>query len=63
MDLSPMAGYRRPNNTDGSAQVLHIINDTASKFVTSITHSAAAQAMPISASVGFMTGMFLGLKH
>jgi hypothetical protein len=24
---------------------------------------AAAQAMPISASVGFMTGIFLGLKH
>ena len=50
---------------NASAQVLHMINDTASKFASSTTHSslAAAQALPISASVGFMTGMFLGLKH
>jgi uncharacterized membrane protein (Fun14 family) len=50
---------------NASAQVLHMINDTATKFATSIAHSslAAAQAMPISASIGFMTGMFLGLKH
>ena len=48
---------------NGSAQVLHIINDTASKFATTHSSLAAAQAMPISASVGFMTGIFLGLKH
>jgi hypothetical protein len=49
---------------NASTQILHIINDTASKFATSTTHSSlAAQAMPISAGVGFMTGMFLGLKH
>jgi len=50
---------------NASAQVLHMINDTASKFATPTAHSslAAAQAMSISASVGFMTGMFLGLKH
>ena len=50
---------------NASAQVLHMINDTTSKFVTSTAHSslAAAQAMPISASVGFITGIFLGLKH
>ena len=45
---------------NASAQVLHIINDT--KFTTTHSSLAAAQA-PISASVGFMTGMFLGLKH
>jgi uncharacterized membrane protein (Fun14 family) len=48
---------------NASAAVLHAINDIASKFASSTTHSAAAQALPISASVGFMTGMFLGLKH
>ena len=48
---------------NASAQVLHMINDTASKFASSMAHSSAAQAMPISASVGFVTGMFLGLKH
>jgi YVTN family beta-propeller protein len=48
---------------NASAQVLHIINYTASKFVATHSSLAAAQAMPISASVGFMTGMFLGLKH
>ena len=48
---------------NASAQVLHIINDTANKFATTHSSLAAAQAMPISASVGFITGMFLGLKH
>ncbi|HXX96148.1 MAG TPA: hypothetical protein VEL11_03400, partial [Candidatus Bathyarchaeia archaeon] len=49
---------------NASAQVLHMINDTASKFASSTYSSlTAAQALPISASVGFMTGMFLGLKH
>jgi uncharacterized membrane protein (Fun14 family) len=48
---------------NASTQVLHIINDTASKIVTTHSSLAAAQAMPISASEGFMTGTFLGLKH
>jgi hypothetical protein len=47
---------------NASAQVLHMINDTASKFVFANTHpSLAGEATPISAAIGFTTGFALGV--
>jgi uncharacterized membrane protein (Fun14 family) len=50
-----------------SAQVLHIINDTASKFATATAHPslahAAVEATPISAAIGFTTGFALGVRR
>ncbi|HXP51629.1 MAG TPA: FUN14 domain-containing protein [Bacteroidia bacterium] len=42
-----------------SAQVLHIVNDTASKFAAH--PSLAGEATPISAAIGFTTGFALGV--
>jgi uncharacterized membrane protein (Fun14 family) len=45
---------------NASAQVLHMINDTASKFHPSMV---SAEGTPIAAGVGFMSGFFLGIRH
>jgi uncharacterized membrane protein (Fun14 family) len=47
---------------NASAQVLHMVNDTTSRFVT---HPSLAnvEVTPIAAGIGFMGGFFLGLKH
>jgi len=42
-----------------SAQVLHNVNDTASKFAAH--PSLAGEATPISAAIGFTTGFALGV--
>ncbi len=44
-----------------SAQVLHIVNDTASKFAAH--PSLAGEATPISAAIGFTTGFALGVTR
>jgi uncharacterized membrane protein (Fun14 family) len=44
-----------------SAQVLHMVNDTTSKFVTH--PSLAGEATPISAAIGFTTGFALGVRR
>ena len=47
-----------------SAQVLHMINDTASKFAAhpGLAHMTG-EITPVADGTGFMVGMFLGLKH
>jgi uncharacterized membrane protein (Fun14 family) len=47
---------------NASAQVMNMINDTASKFAVhpSLAH---AEAIPISAAIGFTAGFFLGVRH
>ena len=49
---------------NASAQVLHMINDAASKFGAhpGLTHMTG-EITPVAAGTGFMVGMFLGLKH
>ena len=43
---------------NASAQVLHMVKDTASKFVFANTHpSLAGEATPISAAIGFALGV------
>jgi len=44
-----------------SAQVLHIVNDTASKFAAH--PSLAGEATPISAAIGFTTGFVSGIRR
>lgn len=46
---------------NASAQVLHMVNDTASKFTAH--PSLTAEGTPISAAIGFSTGFVLGLRH
>lgn len=47
---------------NASAQVMNMINNTASKFAAhpSLAH---AEATPISAAIGFSTGFVLGLRN
>lgn len=47
---------------NASAQVLHMVNDTASKFAghPSLAH---AETTPISAAIGFTAGFALGVRH
>jgi uncharacterized membrane protein (Fun14 family) len=44
-----------------SAQVMNMINNTASKF--SHQSLAHAETTPISAAIGFTAGFFLGVRH
>ena len=46
---------------NASAQVMHMVNDTASKFMTH--PSLAQEATPISAAIGFTAGFALGVRH
>jgi uncharacterized membrane protein (Fun14 family) len=46
---------------NASAQVLHMVNDTASKFAAH--PSLAGEATPISAAIGFTTGFALGVRR
>jgi uncharacterized membrane protein (Fun14 family) len=47
---------------NASAQVLQMVNDTASKF-TLYPLLAHTEATPISAAIGFSAGFIFGLKH
>lgn len=46
---------------NASAQVLNMVNDTASKFAAH--PSLTAEATPISAAIGFTAGFALGVRH
>lgn len=52
---------------NASQQVLHIINDTASKFQTYHGHIGvgliSAEGTPIAAGLGFATGFVLGIRR
>src|SRR5262249_29470810 len=50
---------------NASAQVLHMVNNTASKFAFANTHPslAHAEATPISAAIGFMAGFASGVRY
>ena len=64
MDNSQLE-YHTESNTEfclnASAQVLNMVNDTASKFAAH--PSLTAEATPISAAIGFTAGFALGVRH